>query len=100
MKITAVTTDQIIVVGGVPALMREIGGYQMTNGEWAVQFDSELGYGHIEYTDNRPNLAINQAYFDIHFAWLITEHQRYLDHVAAQEAAANESTEPTDISGS
>lgn len=100
MKISAVTTDQIIVVDGKPALMRDIGGYQMTNGEWAVQFDSEFGYGHIEFTDNRPNQEIDQAYFNMHFAWLITEHQRYLDHVAAQEAAVNESTEPTDTSGS
>jgi hypothetical protein len=90
MKITAVTTDQIIVVSGVPAMMRELGGYQMTNGEWAVQFDTELGYGHIEYTDNRPNKPIDQAYFDAHFAWLITEHQRYVETKAA-EAQANES---------
>lgn len=90
MKITAITSDQIILVGGVPAMMREIGGYQMTNGEWAVQFDTELGYGHIEYTDKRQNKTIDQAYFDAHFAWLITEHQRYID-IKAAEAQANES---------
>lgn len=91
MKIAAVTTDQIIIVAGSVAQMREIGGYQMANGEWAVHFNTELGHGHIEYTDNRSNRTIDAAEFEAHYAWLIGEHQRYVDHVAALEAAANES---------
>lgn len=108
MKIAAVTQDQLILIAGVPAQMRELGGYHMTRGEWAVHFDTDLGYGHIEYLDNRNNVTLSQEDFDKHYAWLITEHKRYLDHVAeqqrsAEEAAANEpdtTTEPGSDSGS
>lgn len=96
MKITAVTTDQIILVGGIPADMRAIGGYHMKNGEWAVHFDTTIGVGEIEYLDNRPNRVINQDDFEKHYSWLINEHTRYQQHVAEQQAqleqelAANE----------
>lgn len=102
MKITAVTEDQIIVIDGQGAEMRVLGGYHMQNGEWAIHFDTALGYGEIEYLDNRPNRRIYQAEFDTHYSWLITEHQRYLDHLSA-EAAANEpdaNSEPNADSGS
>ncbi|NOI13809.1 hypothetical protein [Vibrio hepatarius] len=102
MKIAAVTTDQIIIIDGVVAHLREIGGFQMGNGEWAVHFNEELGYGHIEYTDSRDNRNIDAAEFQVHYAWLKDEHQRYLDHQAA-EAAANEPdpiSEPGGDSGS
>lgn len=96
MKITAVTEDQIIVIDGQGAEMRELGGYHMTNGEWAVHFDAEKGYGEIEYLDNRPNRRIYQDEFDAHYSWLITEHQRYQDHLAAQAAAYESETIITD----
>ncbi|MFW7525313.1 hypothetical protein ACODM8_14420 [Vibrio ostreicida] len=87
MKIIAVTEDQLILVDNTPAEMNELGGYRMKNGEWAVQFDADLGYGEIEYLDNRPNRRIYQAEFESHYSWLLDEHKRYQDHLAAEEAA-------------
>lgn len=90
MKISAVTEDQIIVIDGRPAFMAHIGGYHMTNGEWAVHFNTATGMGEIEYIDNRPNQFIDEAFFNQHFAWLQTEHQRYLEHEAEAAAQALE----------
>ncbi|WP_311568394.1 hypothetical protein [Photobacterium arenosum] len=87
MKITAVTYDQVIVVDGVPAFMAEIGGFEMTNGEWAVHFNDAIGIGEIEYTDARSNATLSPEGFQASYAWLITEHQRYLDHVEQQNVA-------------
>ena len=87
MKITAVTQDQLILIDGEPALMAEIGGYNMQRGEWAVHFDTELGVGHIEYLDNRDNQVLDSALFNSAYAWLIDEHQRFID---LKEAEANE----------
>ncbi len=94
MKITAVTVDQIIIFGGVVAQMREIGGYHMTNGEWAVHFDTTLGHGHIEYLDNRNNQTIDQAFFDQHYAWLIDEHQRFIKLKEAEQNGETQAAEP------
>jgi hypothetical protein len=87
MKITAVTQDQLIIIDGTPALMGKIGGYNMERGEWAVQFDTLTGAGHIEYLDARANQIINQAYFDKHYAWLQDEHKKYQDYLKAEEEA-------------
>jgi len=88
MKITAVTQDQIIVIDSAVANIREIGGYVMENGEWAIHFDTDLATGQIEYIDSRTNQAIDQKAFDAHYQWLIDEHQRYQTHEAEQEKAA------------
>lgn len=98
MKISAVTTDQIIVVDGVLARISKIGGYHMTNGEWAIYYDTNKGYGEIEYLDNRPNQLLDKETFDSKYAWLLEEHQRYLDHKAAQEIALNEQQTTVDAS--
>jgi hypothetical protein len=84
MKITAVTQDQIIIIDEVVADMRTLGGYHMTDGEWALHFDTITGYGEIEFIDNRQNQVIGQAYFEAHYTWLIDEHTRYMDSLAAQ----------------
>ena len=69
----------------------------MTNGEWAVHFDGDLGIGHIEYIDSRPNSALTKADFDKHYQWLVTEHQKYLDYLKAeQEKAEAQDTEHTE----
>ncbi|WCE31113.1 hypothetical protein [Vibrio sp. SCSIO 43137] len=60
----------------------------MTRGEWAVHFDTDKGYGEIEYLDNRPNEALTQQGFDAHYAWLVTEHERYQKHQAEVQAKA------------
>ncbi|SIO96684.1 hypothetical protein [Vibrio spartinae] len=86
MKVTAITQDQMIIVDGVVAEMSKIGGYQMTHGEWAVQYDTATGAGHIEYLDARPNQAIGENEFNARYAWLIDEHQRYQDYVKDQSA--------------
>lgn len=88
MKITVITEDQIILVDDVPAFMAEIGGFEMRRGEWAVHFDTNKSIGEIEYLDIRNNQTITQADFDSSYAWLLTEHQRYLDHKQAEEQAA------------
>ncbi|MCF7355081.1 hypothetical protein [Vibrio phage vB_VruC_PG21] len=100
MKISAVTEDQVIVIDGSAAFMADIGGYHMTNGEWAVHFDTTTGYGEIEYIDNRPNQFIDEAFFNQHFAWLQAEHQRYLDHIAQLEAENESENTGDDGSGS
>ncbi|MGF1762451.1 hypothetical protein [Aliivibrio kagoshimensis] len=86
MKITAVTIDQIIVIDGVVANLSNTGGFEMRGGEWAIQFDSNVGAGHVEYTDRRLTKDINQAEFDAKYAWLLIEHKNYIDLVAEQEA--------------
>ncbi len=86
MRITAITADQLILVGGIPAQIALIGGYHMKNGEWAVHFDTETGMGEIEYIDNRPNRVIGQAEFETHYSWLQEEHSRYLEYVEQQQA--------------
>ncbi|MBD8513154.1 hypothetical protein IFO68_10760 [Photobacterium sp. CAU 1568] len=94
MRITAVTQDQLIVIDGVPAFLGHIGGYAMRQGEWAVDFNTLTGLGHIEYTDNRPNQIIDSTVFNAAYAWLIDEHKRYVtamaEQHAAEEAARNE----------
>ncbi|MDO6709084.1 hypothetical protein, partial [Photobacterium sp. 1_MG-2023] len=87
MKITAATQDQIILIDGIPALMAEMGGYNMQRGEWAVHFDTDLGVGHIEYLDNRGNQILTRDLFERAYAWLIDEHTRYVTAMAEQEAA-------------
>lgn len=105
MKITAITQDQMILVNGVPAFMAEIGGFEMRRGEWAVQFDTATGVGEVEYLDIRNNQTITQADFDNSYAWLLTEHQRYLDHketeriAAEKEAAEHDEQSQTGDSG-
>ncbi len=93
MKITAITQDQVIIINSRPALVAEIGGYHMHNGEWAVHFDTDMGIGHIEYLDNRLNRTIEQAEFDKHYSWLIEEHQKYIDHQAEQQRLIAEQIE-------
>ncbi|WP_124939259.1 hypothetical protein [Vibrio viridaestus] len=61
----------------------------MTNGEWAVHFDTTLGLGHVEYLDNRVNVDLTQADYDAHYAWLETTHQQVLDYDAEQQAIAD-----------
>ncbi|WP_330960013.1 hypothetical protein [Photobacterium sp. 53610] len=90
MKITVITQDQLIVVDGKPAFMGDIGGFEMSRGEWAINYDTVTGVGHIEYTDNRPNQKIYTADFDNSYSWLLDEHQRYLTETAIKEAAEEE----------
>ncbi|UTM58286.1 hypothetical protein L4174_005440 [Photobacterium sp. CCB-ST2H9] len=87
MRITAITQDQLIVIDGVPAFLGQMGGFAMRQGEWAIDYNTLTGLGHIEYTDNRPNQTINSAVFDAAYAWLIDEHTRYVAAIAEQEAA-------------
>lgn len=93
MRIIAVTQDQLIVKDDVLADISMIGGYTMTNGEWAVHFDSDLGIGHVEYIDSRPNSTLSKADFDKHYKWLVSEHQKYLDYLKAKA----QSTEQTEL---
>ncbi len=86
MKIVAITYDQMIAIDGVPAMMRDIGGFHMKRGEWAVHFDTDTGIGSIEFTDNRLNETITSETFHQSYAWLIDEHQRYQDYVKDQSA--------------
>lgn len=98
MKIAAITQDQVIVIDGNAAFMRELDGFLMERGEWAVRFDTDLGIGTIEYTDSRNNRSIDAAEFNAHYSWLEVEHQRYVDHKAAEAAAEAAANEPDPIS--
>jgi hypothetical protein len=87
-KVIAVTQDQIVLVDGVAVSASKYGGYQMTNGEWSVNFDSELGIGEIEYLDARPNKQMNQADIE-RYMWLIDLHADIVEKMA-MEGGANE----------
>lgn len=91
MKITAVTQDQLIVKDGVPAFVGKSTGFTMGNGEWAVHYDSVMGVGSIEYTDNREPTTFDGEYYQTHFAWLEQVHADHLiweDEQRALEEAA------------
>lgn len=103
MKIIAITLDQMIIIDGVAASLREHGGFEMARGEWAVHFDSVKGIGEVEYFDNRRNQPLTQAEFDKHYSWLLTEHTRVIEQekaeqLKAQEAALNEQQATVDAS--
>lgn len=69
-KITIVPNDQLILVDGVAYECALSGGFIMRNGEWAVQFDMDLGVGEIEYTDLN-NEKITRDVFDAAYGYWI-----------------------------
>lgn len=86
MRISIITLDQVIVLDSTPAMMLEVGGFEMAGGEWAVHFDTNTGIGHVEYTDSRPNKVISQADFDASYSWCLARHSEWVDFDAARNA--------------
>jgi hypothetical protein len=79
VKITIVVKENVV---GIDGAFRPYDLSSLT--ERAIQFDTDLGVGHVEY-DDRANLTIDAIYFDIHYRPFS---DAYLADIAAESADA------------
>lgn len=81
-KLIIVTVDQLIIVDGKPLDMRPHGGFNMANGEWALNFGGIVG--EIEYTDIRMNKTIDSSFVEAHYSWAYDLFDKYYEEIAIE----------------